>query len=88
MTGEIFLSLFKVQATCLILIKVVLLLKYFLFVRYKNSEWRALHLIYFPSREIIASSTESGAKVKKAQNMLTIAFVILNIAVVFIRSTM
>ncbi|MDB5247748.1 MAG: hypothetical protein JWQ40_2142 [Segetibacter sp.] len=86
MSGDIFLSLFKVQATFLILVKVVLLLKYFMFVKYKTNEWRAIHLIYFPNKDIMSSSTLVGAKVKKTQNQLTIAFVLLNIGIVFIRS--
>lgn len=48
MTGEYLLSLHKIEMTCYILIKVVLLLKYFLFVKFRTIEWRALpHLFSY-----------------------------------------
>ena len=86
MTGDIFLMLFKIKAVSLILVKVVLLLKYFLFMQYRTSEWRPAHFIYFPGDAISSSFTAQCVKVKKTQNMLTIIFVLLNLSIVFIKS--
>jgi hypothetical protein len=86
MTGEIFLTLFKIKAVLLILVKVAILLKYFLFIRYRTSEWRPVHFIYFPGKEITASFSAQCIKVKKTQNLLTVIFVLLNLSLVFITS--
>jgi hypothetical protein len=84
MNDHLFTMLFKVQATFLILIKVFLLLKYFMFVKFRTSEWKASHLIYFPANEIIFSKSYSCVKAKKMQNNLSflIANSILIVAVV------
>jgi len=84
MNDHTFTLLFKTQATLLILTKVFLLLKYFLFVKYRTSEWKAFHLIYFPQNEILFSKSYQCVKAKKLQNVLSmsIANAILLVAVV------
>ena len=86
MTGELLVALSKVGSTVLLLVKVVILLKYFMFMKYRTSDWRAFHFIYFSAKEIKASD-EGSIKVKRIQNQLSIAFIILNLALVFVMST-
>lgn len=67
--------LFKAQALLFILMKVSLLIKYFLFVKYRSADWKAHHLIFFPENEIIFSKSLNCVKAKKTQNLLSNAFV-------------
>ncbi len=82
MTEELFQALFKVQALCFTLMKVAVLLKYALFLRYKTHEWKAEHLIFFPRKEIIYSGSDQCVKVKKAQNFLSILVLLLILSVI------
>ncbi len=80
--------LFKMQCLCFVLMKVSLLLKYFLFVKYRSGDWKAEHLIYFPVNEIVYSKTLTCAKAKKLQNHLSTSFVHLVVWAVFTRLVM
>ena len=82
------LLLFKVQALFFILMKVSLLTKYFLFVKYRASDWKAHHLIFFPENEIVFSKSLTCVKAKKIQNLLSTSFVHLTLLVVIVRLAM
>jgi hypothetical protein len=75
----------RVPDICLILMKVALLLKLALFMRYKTSEWKVEHIVFFPRKDIYESD-EQDSKVKKAQNNLTVVFVVLVLLVVAIKT--
>jgi hypothetical protein len=77
--------IFRAIATSFILMKVVLLLKLALFFRYKTSQWKAEHIVYFPSKDIFGSD-EHEAKVKRTQNHLSILFIVLVLLVVVIET--
>lgn len=85
MSGQLYMFLFKAQALFLILTKVCLLLKYFTYMKYKKSDWKAVHLIYFPANEIIYSKSMQCVKAKTVQNFLTLSFLHLSIAAILIR---
>ena len=80
-----FLLLFKAQALFFILMKVSLLTKYFLFVKYRSADWKTQHLIFFPENEIILSKSLSCVKAKKLQNLLSTSFVHLTLLLVLVR---
>ncbi len=82
---NLFLLLFKIQSLLFLLMKVSLLLKYFLFVKYRDSDWKAHHLIYFPESELIVSKSYSCVKAKKIQNILSSSFIHLVLLVVLTR---
>ena len=81
-----YLILFKFQCLFFILMKVSLLLKYFIFVKYRSHDWKAQHLIYFPANEIICSKTLTCAKAKKLQNSLSTSFAHLIILIVLVQA--
>lgn len=85
---NIFLLLFKLQSLFFILLKVSLLLKYFLFVKYRTSEWKAEHLIYFPEDNIVLSRSYTCVKAKKLQNTLSTSFIHITILLVLVRLVM
>ena len=82
------LLLFKAQAVFFILMKVSLLTKYFLFVKYRAADWKAHHLIFFPENEIVLSKSLTCVKAKKIQNLLSTSFVHLTLLVVIVRLAM
>lgn len=82
------LLLFKVQALFFILMKVSLLMKYFLFVKYRSADWKAQHLIFFPENEIILSKSLTSVKAKKMQNFLSTTFVHLTLLLIVVRMAM
>lgn len=85
---SLYLVLFKIQCLFFVLMKVSLLLKYFAFVKYRSSDWKAEHLIYFPANEIVYSKTLTCAKAKKIQNDLSLSFLHMVILVIFVRFIM
>lgn len=82
------LLLFKVQALSFILMKVSLLMKYFLFVKYRSADWKAQHLIFFPENEIFLSKSVTSVKAKKMQNFLSTTFVHLTLLLIVVRMAM
>ncbi len=82
------LLLFKVQSLFFILMKVSLLMKYFLFVKYRSADWKAQHLIFFPENEIILSKSLTCVKAKKMQNFLSTTFVHLTLLLIVVRMAM
>lgn len=82
------LILFKVQSLFFILLKVSLLLKYFLFIKYRSGDWKASHLLYYPENDIVLSKNFTVVKAKKFQNYLSTAFVHLIVLVILIRLMM
>ncbi|TDH20028.1 hypothetical protein EXU57_21580 [Segetibacter sp. 3557_3] len=86
MTETLFTVLFKVQAVSLMMMKVILLAKYFVFAKYKSPNWKAVHMIYFPPAEIHYSNSMESAKAKLVQNHLSINFGLLMLAVFLIRN--
>lgn len=82
------LLLFKAQAVFFILMKVSLLMKYFLFVKYRSADWKAQHLIFFPENEIVFSKSLTCVKAKKMQNLLSTSFVHLVLLLVIVRLAM
>lgn len=82
------LFFFKAQCVCFLLMKVSLLLKYFMFVKFRSEDWKARHLIFFPEAEIIFSKSLTCVKAKKIQNVLSTSFAQLMIMVVLIRLVM
>jgi hypothetical protein len=66
-------------------LKVIILLKYFLYVKYSTTEWKAEHIVYFPSREIVHSECPTDIKVKKSQNRLSILFCACLVSIILIR---
>ena len=85
MADQLFILLFKAQALFLILVKVCLLLKYFLYMKYKRSDWKARHLIYFPADEIVFSKSMQCVMAKRVQNILSVSIIHLGIAAIIIR---
>ena len=85
---NLFILLFKLQSLLFILMKVSLLLKYFVFLKYKSGDWKAQHLIYFPENEIILSKTYTCVKAKKLQNTLSTSFIHLVILMALTRMIM
>jgi hypothetical protein len=59
--------------------KVIILLKYFLFVRHRDIGWRISHLFFYPPQHIKVDPSPA----KKAQNHLSIVFLILLATAVF-----
>lgn len=85
---NVFLLLFKIQSLFFILMKVSLLLKYYLFVKYRSGDWKAHHLIYFPENDIVLSKTYTCVKAKKIQNTLSTAFIHLTLLVIITKMIM
>lgn len=85
---NLFLLLFKMQSLFFIFMKVSLLLKYFIFVKYRSGDWKAQHLIYFPENEIVLSKTYTCVKAKKIQNTLSTSFIHLTILLMLTRLIM
>ena len=56
---------------------VIFLLKVFLFLRYKNKNWRFGEFLYFNQINIKYTSTVERAKMKRTQNALSIIIVAL-----------
>ena len=86
MNDLLFLVLVKGHAVFLLLIKISLLLKYFLFMKYKSPEWKVHHLVYIAESDIIFSDYRM-VKVKKLQNSLSFSIVHLIALVMLIRLT-
>lgn len=81
-----FVLLFRLQAVAFLLMKVSILLKYFMFIKFNSGEWGVAHLIYFPRREITITTCQQTARVKRIQNQLSVILLVLTISVVCIRS--
>ncbi|GEM_PF-3215957 len=82
-----YLVLFKIQSLLFILMKVALLLKYFFFVKHRGSDWKAYHMIYFPTQQIQLSRTVTCAKAKKLQNILSTCLLQMFVMALLIRLT-
>lgn len=85
---SLYFVLFKIQCLFFVLMKVSLLLKYFAFVKYRSSDWKAHHMIFFPPNEIVYSKSLNCAKAKKIQNDLSLSFLHMIILVVLVRFMM
>ncbi len=75
----------KSHTIVLILIKISLLLKYFLFIKYKQADWKLQHMVFFAENDIVCSSCFKQAKIKKLQNSLSLAIIHLALIVILIR---
>jgi hypothetical protein len=59
-----------------VLFQFSLVFKLLTFYRYKTSTWKYLYLIYFPKMHILQSRDEQSGTVKKLNNGLTAALLI------------
>lgn len=85
MSDFFFLLLLKGHILVLLLLKISLLLKYFLFLKYKSPDWKVHHLVYFAEKDIIFSENYRSAKVKKLQNSLSLSIIHFVLLIILIR---
>jgi len=63
----------RLEPVSFLLMKVILLVKYFLFVRYRDISWTISELFYYSKKQLQVDPSPA----KKIQNHLTLIFVIL-----------
>lgn len=80
------LAVSKYLPVLFVLVKVLIILKYFLFIKYRTSAWRAVHFVYFPSSHIGMQEYDNSHNIKRMQNHLTILFVVCNLALMYVKS--
>lgn len=68
-----------------ILVKMLIIFKYFIFMKYRTSAWKAVHFIYFPTAHIGMQEYDNSRKIKRLQNHLTMLFIASNLALIYIK---